>query len=121
DAGDSVTVPVNRVPLTESNTHGQLAVSHYQQAQAIAKITDPKARQQKIAEGGLDLAAFQQAVAETPPAFYSMLVADLSGCIEEFGKMCAALDKRCGADAPPSSSIKAALTGCLDVVKDVAK
>jgi type VI secretion system protein ImpA len=121
DAGDSVTVPINRVPLTDSAAHGGLAMSHYQQAQNLGKVTDVKVRQQKIAEGAVDMGTFQQAVAETPTSFYSTLVTDLTGCIDEFGKMCGALDKRCGADAPPSSSIRAALVGCLDVVKDVAK
>jgi type VI secretion system protein ImpA len=121
DVGDSVIVPINRVPLTESGSRGPLAVSHYQQAQSLGKIADAKIRQQKISEGAIDTAGFLQAVTETPASFYTSLVADLSKCTEEFDKLCAVLDKRCGVDAPSSSSIRAALTGCLDIIKDVAK
>jgi type VI secretion system protein ImpA len=121
DAGDSVTLPINRVPITESSTHGQLSITHYQQAQALNKISDPKIRQQKVTAGTKDAAAFQQAVTETAGPFYVNLVEDLTRCTEELGKLSAALGQRCGADAPPTSSISAALTGCLDVVKDVAR
>jgi type VI secretion system protein ImpA len=121
DAGDSVIVPINRVALTDSNSRGQLAQSHYLQAQGLNKITDAKVRAQKVNDGTIDMAGFQQAVAETPTPFYTALVADLTSCIEEFAKLCTVLDKHCGADAPPSSSIKAALTGCLDLIKEVAK
>ncbi len=61
-------------------------------------------------------------MAETPPAFFRTLVEDLTQCQEEFAKLCAALEKRCGPDrAPPSSNIRNALATCLDVIKDAAR
>jgi type VI secretion system protein ImpA len=61
-------------------------------------------------------------VVETPPAFFRTLVEDLTQCQEEFARLGAALEKRCGPDrTPPSSNIRNALTACLDLVKDAAR
>src|SRR5262249_51834262 len=98
-----------------------LSITHYQQAQALNKISDPKVRQQKVTAGTKDAAAFQQAVTETAAPFYTNLVEDLTRCTDELGKLSAVLNQRCGADAPPTSSISGALTGCRDVIKDVAR
>ncbi len=88
----------------------------------MAKTTDAKAREKKVAAGATTPEAFQKAVAETPPAFFRTLVEDLTQCQEEFGKLCAALEKRCGPDrTPPSSNIRSALATCLDAIKDAAR
>jgi type VI secretion system protein ImpA len=121
DAEGTLLAPIARVPLTEAGGNGRLAYVDYQQATALGKITDPKLRERKVAQGALSLDAFQKAVAESSPQFFGELVQDLAQCQEEFARLCEALDGRCNGDAPPASKIKDALTSCLDVVKDVAR
>jgi type VI secretion system protein ImpA len=121
EAEGTLIVPIAMVPLTEAKGGAGLSQVHYQQAQALGKITDPKRRERTIAQGAIPLEAFQQAVAESSPRFFGNLVGDLAQCQEEFARLCAALDERCGGEAPPTSNIKAALGSFLDVVRDVAR
>jgi type VI secretion system protein ImpA len=121
DAEGTLLVPIARVPLTETTSVGRLDSTHYRQAVALAKLTDPKSREQKIAAGTLPLEAFQKAVAESAAPFYKGLVEDLSQCLEELTQLGAALDARCNGHAPPTFQVRTALESCLDVLKDVAR
>jgi len=118
-AEGTLIIPIARVPITESANVGRLGSVHYQQAAALSKITDTKVREKKIAQGAISLDVFLKGVSESPPAFYSNLVQDLQQCQEEFAKLSAALDQKCGGDAPPASGIRTALGSCLEIVKDV--
>ncbi len=121
DAEGTLPTPILRVPVSDG-PGGQLSSSHYQEAQALAKTTDGKAREKKVAAGATTPEAFCAAVAETPPAFFRTLVEDLTQCQEEFARLGAALEKRCGPDrTPPSSNIRNALATCMDVIKDAAR
>jgi type VI secretion system protein ImpA len=121
DAEGTLLVPIARVPLTEATSVGRLDSTHYQQAVALARLTDPKIREQKLAAGTLPLEAFQKAVAESSAPFYKDLVEDLSQCLEEFTQLGAALDVRCNGHAPPTFQIRTAVESCLDVLKEVAR
>jgi type VI secretion system protein ImpA len=122
DAEGTLQAPILRVPITEGGASGRLASVHFQEARALTKIADPKAREKKVAEGVTTAEKFQKAVAESSPAFFRSLVEDLTACQEEQVRLWAALEKRCGAEhTPPSSNIRNALTACLDVVKDAAR
>ena len=121
DAEGTLPVPIARVPLTEATSVGRLDSTHYQQAVALGKLTDPKLREQKLAAGTLALEAFQKAVEESSAPFYRDLVEDLGQCLEEFTKLGAALDARCNGQAPPTSQIRTALESCLDVIKEMAR
>jgi type VI secretion system protein ImpA len=113
--------PIARVPITEATSVGRLACTDYQEALALNKIADAKVREKKIAQGAMSLDTIQKAVNESSPKFYGNLVQDLTQCQEEFAKLCAALDKRCAGQAPPASNIRAALTSCLDIIKNLAR
>jgi type VI secretion system protein ImpA len=113
--------PIARVPITESTGGERFAVAHYNEATNLKKITDPKLVQKKLEQGTISLEIFQAAVSETPPQFYQKLVADLNDCTTEFGKLCEVLDKRCNGQGPPTSSIRSALTACLDLIQQVAR
>src|SRR5262249_53142662 len=108
DAEGTLLVPIARVPITEATSVGRLDSTDYQQAVALAKLTDTKVRDQKIAEGTLPLEAFQKAVGESSAPFYTNLVEDLSQCLEEFARLGVALDARCDGRAPPTSQIRRA-------------
>jgi type VI secretion system protein ImpA len=103
-SGDSLVVQMNRVPVTDSASHGRLSLANYREGK---KAGTPE--------------TFDRAVAETPAAFFVGLTEDLAQCRAEYEKLGAALDQRCGADAPPTSNVKAALTACLDTINEVAR
>jgi type VI secretion system protein ImpA len=121
DAEGTLIAPIARVPITEKTSVGQLTAANYLEALALGKIADPKAKQRKIDQGTPTLETFQKAVAETSSAFFTTLVQDLTETQQEFTKLCAALDQKCGPQAPPSSNIRGALEAALEAVKSVAK
>jgi type VI secretion system protein ImpA len=122
EGGDGTLIaPINRVPLTDSPNFGRLSLAAYHEALNLGKLTDVKSRDKRIAAGAVSLEKFEQAVAETPKPFFANLVDDLNKAAEEFGKLTAELSKRCAERAPPSSSIRDALTAVLDCVKNVAR
>jgi type VI secretion system protein ImpA len=121
DAEGTLIVPIAKVPITDKTSVGALACTHYQEAVALGKMADPKARDKKLAQGAISMEAFQKAVGESSPTFFVNLVDDIKQCSDEYGKLCAALDQRCNGRAPPTANIRAALAACLDTVKDVAR
>src|SRR5262249_10198756 len=121
DAEGTLIAPINKVPITDNTSVGRLSTAHYQEASNLAKITDPKVKEKRLARGAVAMETFLKAVAESPPKFYTNLVEDLTQSLDEYGKLCGALDKRCDGRAPPSSNIRGALTGCLDAIKGVAQ
>ncbi len=121
DAEGTLLAPIRNVPLTASDTHGGLTFANYQQALTTSKIADPKVKEKKVAAGAMTFEKFQSAVGETSNAFVKALYDDLTASIDEFDKLTADLDARCGPAAPPSTAIRAALVGVLDAVKDVAR
>jgi type VI secretion system protein ImpA len=121
DAEGTLIQPITRVPLTDNTSVGRLACSHYQEAVALAKITDPKIKEKRLAAGAMSLDKFQKAVGETSGKFFADLVADLGQAQDEFARLNAALDQCCNGQAPPTSNIRTALATCLHAVKDVAR
>jgi type VI secretion system protein ImpA len=121
EAEGTLIQPITRIPLTEGSSVGPFAHTDYQRASALAQVADEQSRQKQIARAGVSLELFQKAVAETPPDFFVNLVADLTQCQEEFTRLTALLDEKCGQDSPPASNIRAALTACLDTVNATAR
>jgi type VI secretion system protein ImpA len=121
DAEGTLINPITKVPLTEGGSVGPFAYFHYQQASAVAQILDEEEREKRIQKGAVSMAKLDRAVAETPAAFFVNLVEDIALCQDEFGKLGAVLEDKCGSKAPPTSNIRAALTACLDAVNHLAK
>ncbi len=121
DAEGTLLAPVRNVALTDSATHGGLTFANYQQALTTGKIADPKVKEKKIAAGAMSFEKIQSAVGETSNAFVKVLYDDLTAATDEFDKLTADLDAKCGSAAPPSSAIRAALTTVMDALKDVAR
>jgi type VI secretion system protein ImpA len=118
------TVPlwVNTMPLTDGQSSGPFSWFHYQQAVEVEQTTDPDKRRTRLERGAVPMEQFKLAVAETPAAFYHDLTADIASCLEEMGKLSAALDSRCGAEVSPSfADLRKALQACLETVQIVAK
>lgn len=107
--------PIRMIPITDSDV--AYAYWHYQQAADIARISDPDVRERRIARGAVPMDAFEKSAAETSAAFFKELVSDLGECLEEFGKLMAALDERAGSDSPPGSAIRATLDQVMEAVR----
>jgi type VI secretion system protein ImpA len=116
--------PIAAIPITDSPAGpplGQVSLVNYKEAESLEKLTDEKAKERRIAAGGVTKQAFEKAVQETPSTFYKNFMEDLTGALEEFAKLNAELTKRCGDRAPPSSQIRSAMVEVQDFVKNVAK
>lgn len=119
--------PIANVPITGLGTYRALSVADYKQASNLDQLDDPDKRAQRIEQGAISMQMFDKAVLETPPEFFRNLVEDVDACAEEFAKLCAVMEEKCGqgADgysaAPPSSSIRNALQDARDNVYNIAK
>jgi type VI secretion system protein ImpA len=121
DAEGTLISPIAQAPLTQGDNFGPYAYFHYQQAGALAQVADEEAREKRLQQGAVSLQMIDKAVAETPASFFTDLVEDLNQCQEEFGKLGAALEDKCGSKAPPASNIRAALATCLDAINALAR
>jgi type VI secretion system protein ImpA len=121
DAEGTLMDPISRVPITEATSVGRFSFLGYHEAMAVAKIADAKAKENRLKQGAPAPEVFQKAIAESSPKFYHALVADLTECLAQLAQYSAALDKRCGGSAPPTSAIKNALEDSLAIIKDVAR
>ena len=129
DSTGALVPPIGRIPFTEVTSLGQFSRVQLQEAQALAKIADPKARQAKIDNGALSHETIQRAVAETRPEFYQILFEDAALALEEFDRFNEAVKRKSGLDEdtnayqydPPSGNIQEVVQGFLDIVKDLTK
>jgi len=107
--------PIRKIPLTDGKEPGPFAAWHYEQAQKLATITDEKAKAWHGKAGTATMDQIEASRRATKPKFFVELVDDLQRCQEEFGGLTAALDKLCGSDAPPTSTIRNTLEGVMTV------
>jgi len=129
DSTGALVPPIGRIPFTEVTSLGEFSRVQLQEAQALAKIADPKARQAKIDSGALSHETIQRAVAETRPEFYQVLFEDVALALEEFDRFNEAVRRKSGLDGdtdayqydPPSGNIREVVQGFLDIVKDLTK
>ncbi|WP_282609160.1 type VI secretion system protein TssA [Pelagibius sp. Alg239-R121] len=122
DGGDGTLIqPIRKVLITQGSSDEPYAYWQYEQAGELAKVADEEKRQARIAAGALTMEQMTRAVSETPAAFYSELVDDLKAALEEFAKVNALLDEKCGMDSPPASNIRNLLQAILDEVGFLAK
>jgi type VI secretion system protein ImpA len=121
DSEGALITPITNIPITQGSSYEPFSAAHHKQAVTVSGIADEQARQARLAEGAVSLQMFEQAAAETPAEFFQSLVDDITQCQDEFTRLCAVLDEKCGAQAPPSSSIRSAIDASLEIVTSVAK
>jgi type VI secretion system protein ImpA len=119
--------PIANVPITATGSDRPYTLADYRQALDLDRVTDPDKRSQRMAQGAISLQMFERAVRETPPETLRDATEDIAQCSEEFEKLCAALEEKCGRDqsgfslAPPSSNIRGALAAASDQLRTIAK
>jgi len=107
--------PIRKVWLTDGRDPGPFAAWHYEQAQKLATVTDEKARAWHSKAGTATADQIESSRRATKPKFFLDLVDDLRQCQEEFGALNAALDKVCGQDGPPTSTIRNTLEAVMAI------
>jgi len=127
DSEGAIIAPIDGIPITDSATHGRLTSADYKQAVDLEQMVDAGKRSQRIEEGAVSMSAFDRAIDETTPEFFTNLLEDMNQCIEEFGGLCDVLEEKCGENedgysaAPPSSNIRNALQECRDRVRSISR
>jgi type VI secretion system protein ImpA len=118
-ADGTLIAPISRIPITRGSSVDPVAAWSCQQAVEISRLADA-ARQERIKNGAVSMELVQTAVRETPVEFFVALVEDIGAALAELAALGAVLDARCGGDAPPTSAIRGALQGALDMVRLIA-
>jgi type VI secretion system protein ImpA len=112
--------PIFRLALTDGKS-GAFAAYQFDHALLLEKLP-PERQQERVDSGQVSLKMFEASAAETSVNFFRDLVDDLRQCNEEFDKLSAVLEVKCGSEQAPSSSrIREALQKCLTIVASVAK
>jgi type VI secretion system protein ImpA len=114
-ADGTVIQPIRKIPLTDGRDPGPFAAWHYDQAQKLSTITDEKAKAWHGKAGTATMDQIEVSRRATKPKFFVELVDDLRLCQEEFSGLTASLDKVCGADAPPTSTIRNTLEAVMTI------
>jgi type VI secretion system protein ImpA len=109
--------PIFRQPLTDG-PGGSFAAYQYDYALTLESLP-PEKRQEKADEGHPTLEVFTSAARQTTDEYCRGLWNDLEECRKEFDKLVETLDTVCGADAPPSSKIRDALSKCQTIVENL--
>jgi type VI secretion system protein ImpA len=126
EAEGSLLAPILNIPITAGRASRPLTSADHRQALDIEKIADAEVRNRRIQKGAATLEMFAREAAATPPDWYATLLDDLEQCGEEFSRLNAVLDERCGqtpdggSAAPPASQIRAVLEECRDLVRSLA-
>jgi type VI secretion system protein ImpA len=112
--------PVINLPVTDAATMDGLSLADYRDAIDLERRT-PEIRQRRVDQGAITIEMFNQAVAETPVAFFQTLLEDLVGASQAlvdfnvFLRGRAEAAKAAGGQGfvPPSSNIREVLDECL--------
>lgn len=121
DAEGTLAAPLLRVTITQGRSFGPFTRLDLHEARIAEKIADPQRRESRLAELGCTTQQFQTAVKETSPQFFHDLIDDLQASQQEYARLTALLDEKCGEQSPPSSQLKQLLEEALDEIREVAK
>lgn len=117
--------PIAAIAITQGVSSGPFTGHDYSDAEGVARTADPEARARRVAQGSPTLEMLEVAARETPPEFFSLLREDIAAASDEFARMTAVLEEKCGTDvhgysaAPPSSKIASALAESLSRVQSL--
>lgn len=121
DSAGTLSVPIAMAPITRDGEFGTFGLWRYAKARDLAKNTDPAALNEAMAAGAATLEQFEATVRSTDPNFLRCLAGDVDAAIEHFTALTALLDAKCGADSPPSSSIRNLLLEAKQTIQHVIR
>lgn len=108
--------PIRKVPITAGEP-GPYAAYHYDQAVALAQVTDDARKERRIAAGVPTVEQFEQALRGSPKDFLRAELGNMSGSLAVIDTLSALLSEKCGAAAPPTSAIRNAVETVHDMVR----
>jgi len=111
-ADGTLIMPLRKVPLVIGDE--VLAHWHFEQANELAKISDPERRERRIADGAVTMDRMEAAAAATPADVLTTTLADLEEAQTAFAAMIAVLDEKAGQESPPGGTIRST----LETIKD---
>lgn len=126
EGGDGTLIqPIRKVPLTDGKDPGPFAAWHYEQAQNLAQklatAADDKVKAWHDKAGTATIDQIEASRRATPAKFFLDLVESIRLAQEEFAAMTAAVDKACGADSPPTSTIRNTLESVMTIASDLGR
>ena len=113
--------PIRKFWLTDGKDPGPFAAWHYEQAQKLSTITDEKAKAWHGKAGTATVDQIEASRRATKPKFFVDLVDDLRLCQEEFAALNTLLDKNCGQDSPPASTIRNTLESVISIASTLGQ
>jgi type VI secretion system protein ImpA len=108
--------PIRLVPLT----HGSMSsysLWNYEQATDLEKIADAARKQERINNGAVTMAQFEQSVAETPVPYLVDILNGLEEALASLAEMDKTFDAVAGVDAPPVSALREMLEQVAGAVR----
>ena len=119
EGGDGTLIqPIRQIFLTQGDT--PFAAWHYRQASELASLDEAR-RTARVDAGAPTLEMIDTSARQTSADFFRTLSQDLSGAIEAFKELEAALDARLGMDGPPTSNIRNAMAESLEIVERLTR
>ncbi|MGD8568701.1 MAG: type VI secretion system protein TssA [Gammaproteobacteria bacterium] len=112
--------PIRNIPITQGGGV-DFALWQYKQAVDIQKISDEKAREERINATGFSMDDIQHAVRETADTDVVMLKTTIAACLDEYRQISQLLDERCEELSPPTSNIINVLEDCTAAVNHLYK
>jgi type VI secretion system protein ImpA len=122
-----IIAPIAGVAIATGEGGEPLTLADYRRALDLDRLSDPDKRAQRIQQGAVTLQAFDKAVQENTADFYAAMKEDVKACEDEFEKLSAVLEEKCGKDgnghslAPPSSAIRGALEACRNDLRGITR
>jgi type VI secretion system protein ImpA len=116
DGEGTLIQPIRKVAITAGEP-GPYAAYHYDQAVALAQVTDKAARERRVAAGVPTVEQFEQALRASPKDFLRAELANLSGALAAIDAVSTLLSEKCGAAAPPTSAIRGTVETVYDIVR----
>ena len=113
---DALPIPIKESPLTEP---GGYSFIDYLSTDDFEKLVGED-REKALNEGGISRDMIQVSVGRSSPDYFVNLYQDMIECKEEIGLLTAALDERCGVDAPSFGSIVDAIDECQRLLVEIA-
>lgn len=117
---DAITYALQRVPITEDTSVGELVLWQYSQAKRLDSL-DSEERDRQVSRGAVTAEAFTQAVAETSDDFLRSLVAQLAATQAAVDRLDTILTEKAGeADAPNLSRFRESLEEAAATLRLIA-
>lgn len=115
EAEGTLIQPIRKVRMTTGDV-GSFAAYHFAQGADLMKLTDPAARDRRIAAGVPTIEKFEEALRKSPKDFLRALLDNLRGSLAALDALSTRLTAAYGNDAPPTSRIKGTIEEVYDIV-----